>query len=129
MNILGRNSLAWRILHHRTAFAGLTICMVVLLAVIFGPMIIPYGAEDMDFMATLAPPSLNHPFGTDSFGRDLFSRVLYGGRTALLIGVSASFIGCTVGAFIGIASAYWRGSWFDQGVLSSAMLTASIPSF
>jgi peptide/nickel transport system permease protein len=57
----------------------------------------------------LGPPSADYWLGTDMYGRDIFSRLLYGARTALVIGFSASFIGCTVGALIGTTSAYFGG--------------------
>jgi peptide/nickel transport system permease protein len=54
-------------------------------------------------------PSLEHPFGTDAFGRDILTRIIYGARTALTIGFLSSFIGCTLGGLLGIASAYFGG--------------------
>ena len=57
----------------------------------------------------LLPPSTEHFFGTDALGRDIFSRVLYGARTALTIGVLSSLVGCSLGALIGITSAYFGG--------------------
>jgi peptide/nickel transport system permease protein len=57
----------------------------------------------------LVGPSRDHLFGTDAFGRDIFSRVIYGARTALAIGFLASFTGCTLGAMVGVASAYFGG--------------------
>ena len=66
-------------------------------------------SADIDFAAMLAPPSREHWFGTDAFGRDIFSRIIYGSRTALAVGFLSSFIGSTLGAIIGVASAYFGG--------------------
>ncbi|NKW82776.1 hypothetical protein HGG72_25230 [Ochrobactrum pecoris] len=101
IHLLGHNSLAGRFLHHKTALAGLTICVTVFLAVVIGPLILPYGPEDMDFMATLAPPSLLHPFGTDSFGRDVLVRVLAGGQVSLMISFVAILLATVIGGGIG----------------------------
>jgi peptide/nickel transport system permease protein len=69
----------------------------------------PYDPIAIDFAAVLAPPSAEHPFGTDTFGRDILSRVIYGARTALIIGFTSSLLGCAAGALIGIASAFYGG--------------------
>jgi peptide/nickel transport system permease protein len=69
----------------------------------------PYDPTAFDMSAMLAPPSSEHWFGTDAFGRDIFTRVIYGARTALAIGFLSSLIGCTVGAVLGVASAYFGG--------------------
>ena len=69
----------WRtLLRNRTALTG-TVITFVLLAVVIGAELMPYSAVDMDFINILAPPSLEHPFGTNSFGRDVLTRVLFGG--------------------------------------------------
>ncbi|MDK3018558.1 ABC transporter permease [Pseudodonghicola flavimaris] len=117
-----------RFLQHRTGVIGLLIVVIVALAVLIGPALIPYGPEDMDFMAMLAPPSAAHPFGTDSFGRDVLSRVLLGGRVSLLISFTAILIAAVLGSWIGILSGYHMG-WTD-GVLMRVMdLLFSFPSF
>jgi peptide/nickel transport system permease protein len=67
---------------------------------------------DIDFGALLSPPDADHVFGTDNFGRDVFSRVLYGARTALAVGILSSLLGCLIGASIGLISAY-AGGWID----------------
>jgi peptide/nickel transport system permease protein len=89
--------------------AGLLVILVMGLAALFAETIAPFEPEVIDFAAMLTPPSLEHPFGTDSFGRDIFSRIIYGARTALTIGFLSSFIGCTLGGLLGIASAYFGG--------------------
>jgi peptide/nickel transport system permease protein len=89
--------------------AGLLVILVMALAAIFAEAIAPYEPEVINFAAMLTPPSLQHPFGTDAFGRDIFTRIIYGARTALTIGFLSSFIGCTLGGLLGIASAYFGG--------------------
>ena len=92
--------------------AGLLVIASMLAAAFLAPWVAPYDPVAADYMAMLAPPSLAHPFGTDDFGRDIFSRIIYGAQTALTIGFLSSFVGCTIGAIVGVASAYY-GGWRD----------------
>lgn len=89
--------------------AGALVIIVMAVAAIFAEYIAPYEPEVIDFASMLAPPSLEHPFGTDAFGRDILTRIIYGARTALTIGFLSSFIGCSLGALLGITSAYFGG--------------------
>jgi len=92
--------------------AGAVIVIIMILAALFANVIAPYNPVETDYGAMLAAPSAGHWLGTDEFGRDLLSRIIYGARTALFVGFSAAFIGATVGLVIGVASAYFSG-WLD----------------
>jgi peptide/nickel transport system permease protein len=72
-------------------------------------VIAPYDPLATDYGAMLARPSVAHWLGTDAFGRDVLSRIIYGSRTAMLVGFACAFLGATVGAVIGVASAYFAG--------------------
>ncbi|MDF2097333.1 ABC transporter permease [Aquibaculum arenosum] len=89
--------------------AGLIVIMIMMIAGIFAESVAPHDPVTMNYMAMLAPPTLEHPFGTDAYGRDVLSRIIYGARTALVIGLVSSFLGSSVGALIGVASAYFGG--------------------
>ena len=89
--------------------AGLVIIVLMCLCAAFAQWVSPYDPLAVDYGAMLAAPSAAHWMGTDSFGRDVLSRVIHGARTALAIGFIASFIGSTLGAVIGVASAYFGG--------------------
>ena len=89
--------------------AGLVVILIMALAATFAPWAAPYDPLTVDYGAMLAAPSLEHWLGTDAFGRDVLSRIIYGARTALAIGFIASFVGCTIGAVIGTTSAYFGG--------------------
>ncbi len=91
---------------------GLLVIIVMCLAAAFADQVAPHDPFRINYLVMLMPPSLEHPFGTDNFGRDIFSRVIYGARTALAIGFLASLAGCTIGALIGVISAYF-GGWTD----------------
>jgi peptide/nickel transport system permease protein len=89
--------------------AGLVIIVAMCVCAAFAQWVAPYDPLAVDYAAQLARPSAAHWLGTDSFGRDVGSRIIYGARTALAIGFIASFLGCTAGAVIGVASAYFGG--------------------
>ncbi|BBK36135.1 peptide ABC transporter permease [Allostella sp. ATCC 35155] len=89
--------------------AGLFVILVMGAAAILADVIAPYDPEAIDFVAMLTAPSWEHPFGTDAFGRDILTRIIYGARTALTIGFVSSFTGCSLGAVIGVTSAYFGG--------------------
>jgi peptide/nickel transport system permease protein len=89
--------------------AGLLTIVLMFLASVLARWISPYDPVAIDFAAMLAAPSPAHLFGTDQFGRDVLARIIYGARTALSIGFWSSFIGCTGGTVIGVASAYFGG--------------------
>jgi peptide/nickel transport system permease protein len=85
------------------------VIFAMMFAGIFSAWVAPYNPLDIDFSSILAPPSREHWFGTDAYGRDILSRIIYGSRTALVIGFTSSFVGSTLGAILGVASAYFGG--------------------
>jgi peptide/nickel transport system permease protein len=91
------------------------IIFVMMFAGIFSPWVAPYDplAISLDPADSLQPPSAAHWFGTDAYGRDVFSRIIYGARTAMVIGFTSSFVGSTLGAILGVASAYFGGKIDD----------------
>ena len=89
--------------------AGAIIILLMISAALLADLIAPYDPLKTDYAAMLQGPSSNHWFGTDSFGRDVLSRLIYGSRTALWVGFSSSFLGATLGAVIGVMSAYFGG--------------------
>jgi peptide/nickel transport system permease protein len=89
--------------------AGADIVLVMLLVAVTATVIAPYDPLAVDFGAMLAAPSADHWLGTDAFGRDVLSRLIHGSRTALIVGFGAAFFGATLGAILGVASAYFGG--------------------
>jgi len=116
------------LIKNRTALAGTIITCIFLLAVVFGPMISPWASGGFDFLNVLKPPSWQHPFGTDSLGRDVATRVLEGARISLMISVSgvlgAMILGITAGLFAG-----YKGGWFDAIVMRIVDLFFAFPAF
>ena len=107
--------IAWVLDHVRRyplGAAGALIVLVMIFMAVFAEVIAPYDPEINSFEHMLLAPSLQFLLGTDDFGRDIFSRIIYGSRTALFVGFVAAFVGATAGLVLGVASAYY-GGWFD----------------
>jgi peptide/nickel transport system permease protein len=88
---------------------GAAIIVVMVVTAATAGMLAPYDPLAPDYGAMLAAPDASHWLGTDAFGRDVLSRLVYGSRTALMVGLGASLLGATFGALIGVASAYFGG--------------------
>ncbi|HSI09289.1 MAG: ABC transporter permease [Rariglobus sp.] len=101
---------AWRRLrrNHLAVFGGITLIILSLLCVI-GPWFSPYGYEDTDLYNTFSPPSAKHWLGTDQLGRDLLTRLMFGGRISLMVGLVATFVALTIGVIYGAVSGYVGG--------------------
>jgi peptide/nickel transport system permease protein len=103
----------------------LTITLYVVCA--FGAnWISPFDPEAIDFSAMLASPGAEHWFGTDQYGRDVFSRIVYGSRTALAVGIISAVAGCTLGALLGAASGYFGGR-IDNAIQRLVDIMLSFP--
>src|SRR5258705_9256326 len=95
---------------HRTLGAvGAAVELVMLVLAVFAGVLAPYDPVAVDFGAMLAAPNGAHWLGTDAFGRDVLSRLIYGSRTAPLVGFGAALLGATIGALLGGGSAHLRG--------------------
>ncbi len=88
---------------------GAGIVVLMLVVAVFAPWLAPYDPVAVDFGAMLSPPNAQHWLGTDSFGRDVLSRLIYGSRTALFVGFGSALLGATAGAVLGVGSAYFGG--------------------
>ena len=88
---------------------GAAIIGIMIAAAVLAGFVAPYDPLATDYARMLQAPSSIHWFGTDSFGRDVFARIIYGSRTALWIGFASAFLGATLGALIGVTSAYFGG--------------------
>jgi peptide/nickel transport system permease protein len=88
---------------------GAVIIVIMALTAMLAGLIAPYDPLTNDYGAMLQAPTRAHLFGTDAFGRDVLSRIIYGSRTALWVGFASSFMGATLGAIVGVGSAYFGG--------------------
>jgi len=89
--------------------AGAFIILGMMVVAASAPVVAPYDAYRADYGQQFARPSAEHWFGTDEFGRDVLSRIMFGARIALFVGFTASFVGCTIGGLLGVMSAYLGG--------------------
>ncbi len=108
--------------------AGFIIIVSVFLLTMLAPLIAPYDPEHIDVKAILLDPSWQHLMGTDGLGRDVLSRMLYGGRISLLVGLVAVGISTIIGIVLGAIAGYYRG-WVDTVIMRLVDVMLSIPSF
>lgn len=101
---------AWRrLLRNKLAVFGMIIVMIFLLLAIFADVIAPYRYDESDFAKTYQFPSLAHPFGTSPLGQDMFSRLIYGARVSMLVGLGAQLIVFAIGVPLGAVAGYYGG--------------------
>jgi len=115
-----------RFRRHRLAMAGAVTLLVLLLAVLAGPLVYPVPINEIDFRAKLKGPSWSHPLGADDLGQDLLARMLYGGRISIAVGITAMLISITVGLLIGASAGYWGGA-VDNALMRLTDLFLSLP--
>ena len=105
-----RRSATWSFIRSQPlGMLGLLVIVAYIVMAVGAKWIAPFDPEEIDFAAQLTKPGAEHWFGTDQFGRDVFSRLVYGSRTALAVGILSSLFGCILGALIGASSGYFGG--------------------
>lgn len=116
--------LCWR---RKAASFGAIVTLLVVLAAIFAPLLAHQDPNEQDILAQLSPPSAEHFLGTDTFGRDVWARILYGARVSLAIGVASIAIAMLIGGLLGILAGY-RGGRTDRIIMSCMDMLLSFPS-
>ncbi len=109
------------------ALFGLFLIVAILLSVILADFIAPYGIDDQDLLNRFVSPSKSHIFGTDNLGRDIFSRVLFGGRVSLMIGLFSALFSAGVGIFFGSLAGFYGGK-LDNLIMRGIDIMMAIPS-
>jgi peptide/nickel transport system permease protein len=107
--------------------AGLLLSLLLIALAVLSPLIVPHDPLDQSFLSAGQSPSAEYWFGTDSFGRDVFSRVLLGGRISLSIGICAPLLAAVTGVWVGMLAGYF-GGWTDRALSRTADLLMSFPS-
>lgn len=119
----------WWFRRDRIAVVSFIFITLTVLVAIFAPMLTPYpedGEGTPNITNKLLPPSLEHPFGTDSLGRDLVARVMYGARTSLIAGISIVGISVVVGSLLGAIAGYF-GGWIDEIIMRITDIFLAFP--
>jgi peptide/nickel transport system permease protein len=116
-----------RLFRDRAAVAGLVIILVMTLLAVFAPLVARQDPLEQTLTQRLQPPSANHLFGTDNLGRDVFSRVIYGGRISLRVGVVAVLLGAATGTLLGLLAGY-GGRATDSVISRSMEVVLAFPS-
>jgi peptide/nickel transport system permease protein len=106
--------------------AGLIVCGAIVLIAIFAPLIAPYDPLEINFADRFSPPTHKHVFGSDSFGRDLLSRILHGSRISLRIGFSVLGVAVAVGGTIGAVAGFY-GGWIDSVLMRTTDIFFAFP--
>jgi len=101
---------------HRLAAFGLVIIAALIIIAIFAPVLAPYNPFQQDLYRVLAPPSRIHLLGTDNLGRDLLSRLIYGTRVSLFVGIVSSLVSAVIGVFVGLVAGF-RGGMVDAIIM------------
>ena len=114
-------------LRNKLAWLGLALLAAIVLTALLAPLLAPHDPLEQDIVARLEPPSAEHWLGTDSFGRDVLSRLFYGARISLVVGFIAVLIAMLIGTTIGVASGY-IGGVFDQIVMGVLDVMLSFPT-
>jgi peptide/nickel transport system permease protein len=126
-----RNSQGWdvwrRLVRNKKAVAAMIVLVILLFLVIFANQLLPYSLATDLSRDRFQWPNMQHWFGTDKYGRDLFARIVYGARTSLFIGLTATVFSATIGTIIGTASAYIGGK-FDYVVTRILDIWMAIPA-
>ncbi len=117
-----------RTLSNPMALGGFIIIVIIMLFALFAPLIAPFDPEAIDVKSILLPPSSIHWMGTDGLGRDVFSRMLFGARISLMVGIVAVGIATLIGIVLGSISGYYRG-WVDVFIMRLVDVMLSIPTF
>lgn len=116
-----------KLTEHKMAMAGLVVILLEILLVMILPVVLNLNPYDSDYTAFFAAPNAAHILGTDAIGRDVFARLIYGGRTSLLVGFFSTIISCAIGVPLGLIAGYFRGK-AEIAIMRVADVFMSFPS-
>lgn len=116
-----------RFFRNKMAILGLVIIVVLVLVAIFAPLIAPVPPAAQDLRSRLQPPSAEHLFGTDEYGRSVLSRIVYGARVSLLTGTLPVLVAGVIGTLLGLLAGYYRG-WLDNVLMRIMDVLLAFPS-
>ena len=112
---------------NKLSLVSLIVIFLLILFSILAPWLTPYGEADMDLMHRLSPPSAEHLLGTDEAGRDVLTRLLYGSRVSLMVGIVPTLLSMVIGAVLGVTAGYLGGA-VDSIIMRLADIVLAFPS-
>jgi ABC-type dipeptide/oligopeptide/nickel transport system permease subunit len=115
-----------RLCHSKLAVSGFAILFVIVMLCALAPVLTPYSPSDMDLSVAKQGPSWEHPCGTDRMGRDIFARLLYGGRYSIALGLAGALFSSIIGVVLGVFAGYF-GKWTDHTIMRGMDVLQSIP--
>ena len=125
----GGFALFWEALSaNRLALLGLAVVAALVLVAALAPWLAPFDPNAINVQAILLPPSWSHPFGTDELGRDVFSRMIYGSRVSLQVGLVSAGLATLVGVVLGAVAGYY-GGWVEAGIMRFTDMMLCFPTF
>ena len=117
-----------RLWKNRLAMVGLFLVLVLVLAAVFADFVAPYDPAEQDLLNMKAQPSAEHWLGTDDYGRDTLSRIIYGGRVSLLVSILAIAFGLVLGGIVGMSAGYFGGV-YDSVIMRVMDIIMAVPGF
>lgn len=117
-----------RLWRNKLAMVGLFLVLVLVLAAIFADFVSPYDPAEQDLLNMKSMPSAQHLLGTDDYGRDTLSRIIYGGRVSLLVSILAIAFGLVLGGVIGMSAGYF-GGMYDSVIMRVMDIIMAVPGF
>lgn len=120
------NPIFKRFQRNKTALTGAVIISLYLILALLAPLVAPYDPYHMEYTAILSGPSSSHLLGTDQFGRDIFSRLLYGSRISFQVGIISVSIALSVGTLLGVLAGFY-GGWVDLVISRIIEILFTIP--
>ena len=126
--ILSQGQLAWgQFKRHKIALIAIFVFSIIAVLCFLAPTIAPYEFDGIDLKYRKAPPSIAHYMGTDSLGRDMYTRILFGGRISITIGIFSAVVGTLTGVLIGTLAGFYGGK-LDNALMRFTDIAYSIPS-
>ena len=117
-----------RLFRNKLAVFGMILVILLVFSAVFAPLIAPYDYAAQDYDNVFAYPSKDHLLGTDEYGRDLLSRIIFGGRISLLVAVMAIISSLIVGGMLGVAAGYFSGK-SDSIIMRLVDILQAVPPF
>lgn len=121
-----RNRALRKLFANRLSVLGFIIFIVILVMCLGAPLFTQYSATKVDLRNILSPPTSSHIFGTDKIGRDIWARILYGGRISIGVGLGSALVATVLGVSLGTMAGY-KGGWFDGIIMKVSEILMSFP--